>query len=113
MEHFDYNEKVYTKKDMGRQGGIVLFALSLMCAFVGGLFGVQTLEVGPLAGFLHVLLIAGGLFLCGGVVYVFARVIAMAMEETKAVAKVAVWFAVLVVAYVIGRFALPNILGLD
>ena len=111
MEHFDYKEKVYSRQDRERDGNKMWFSVSLVWAFLGGLFGMTTLEVGPFIGFIYALLMAGGAFLCFGFMYVIARVIAEAMEETKAPAKIAVWLGVLVAAYLVGRFLLPEIFG--
>lgn len=111
MEHFDYKEKVYSRQDMERDGNKMWFAISLVCAFLGGLLSMTTLEVGPFIGFIYALLMAGGLFLCFGFMFVIARVIAEAMAETKTLAKIAAWLGVLVAAYLIGRFLLPEIFG--
>jgi hypothetical protein len=94
-------------QEQKKQGDRITFSLILIACFVGGLMGCLTVENSFFVGLLYSVLCSVGALLVIGIVWIGCRFVAEQMEGSKNGAKALVCFVVLVVAYLIGR----NLLG--
>ena len=102
------NRPVFTLKDKNKAVSKLIFTLTLVCAFCGGFCAFESAGSSFLAAFLDHLIIALGLMLCLGFVFILAYFIADQTEKCKPILKVAIWVAVYVVAFLFGRGFIPK-----